>query len=59
MKIALIISIIFNIFFLYFCLIITHYCNVLKKENESLVNLLEDVLENDTDYINQEGRYVY
>lgn len=52
MKIALIISIIVNIFFLYFYLIITHYCHVLKKENESLVDLLEDVLENDTDYIN-------
>ena len=52
MKIALIISIIFNIFFLYFCWIIAHYFNVLKKENESLVDLLEDVLENDTDYIN-------
>lgn len=52
MKIALVISIVFNIFFLYLCLVITHYCHVLKKENESLVDLLEDVLENDTDYIN-------
>ena len=52
MKIALLISIGFNIFFLYFCVKVVHYCNVLKKENESLVDLLEDVLENDTDYIN-------
>ncbi len=52
MKTALIISIVLNIFLLYLCLVITHYCNVLKKENESLVDLLENVLENDTDYIN-------
>lgn len=52
MKVALLISIGFNIFFLCFCMKVIHYCNILKEDNELLNELIEDLLENDTDYIN-------